>query len=201
MDSGVPPKEGQDEITLSNSEDEMDFLNSISLGTPKTPFEVSTLAPFEANVSEETPPLPFGATPSPFKANVSEETSPSPLKATNSLPIDVEISLSSEGKKDSQLSLETLVTKLKALFSTPPHEVKVKEANSLASELWKSNEESLMCIGEAIRAIHPTDEHLFEDLILWRKALRYEHALHDITVLNLLVYNGTHESTTKNYIL
>ena len=31
--------------------------------------------------------------------------------------------------------------KAEALFSTAPHEVKVIEANSLASELWKSNEE------------------------------------------------------------
>ena len=69
MENEVPPKEGQDEITLSYSDDEMDFLNSISvsLGTPKTPFEVSTSAPFEANISEETPPLPFEASPSPLE--------------------------------------------------------------------------------------------------------------------------------------
>ena len=196
MEDGVPPKEGQDEITLSNSDDEMEFLNSISvsLGTPKTPLEVSISPPFEANVSEETSP-PLGASPSPLEANVSDETSLLPSKATNSLPNNEESSLSSEGKKDSKSSLETLVTKLKALFSTPPHEVKVIAANSLASELWQTNEEILMRIGEAIRALHPTNENLFEDLILWRKALRYEHALREY-LLDLL-YRVFHGKTSE----
>ena len=193
MEDVVPPKEGQDEITLSNSDDEMEFLNSISvsLGTPKTPFEVSTSAPLEASVSEETPHLmPFEAS-LPLEANVSEETSPAPFKATNSLPLNAESSLSFKGEKDSQLSFETLVTKLKALFTTPPHEVKVEKANSLASELWQTNEEILMRIGEAIRALHPTEENVFEDLILWRKALRYEHTLREY-LLDLLhrVFHG-----------
>ena len=145
----------------------------------------------EASVSEETPHLmPFEAS-LPLEANVSEETSPAPFKATNSLPLNAESSLSFKGEKDSQLSFETLVTKLKALFTTPPHEVKVEKANSLASELWQTNEEILMRIGEAIRALHPTEENVFEDLILWRKALRYEHTLREY-LLDLLhrVFHG-----------
>ena len=59
------------------------------------------------------------------------------------------------------------------------------EANSLASELWKSNEEILMRIGEVIRALHPADENLLQDLILWRKALRYKHTLRE-DLLDLL---------------
>ena len=59
-------------------------------------------------------------------------------------------------------------------------------ANSLASELWKSNDlQILMRIGETIRVLHPTDENLFEDLILWRKALRYKHTLRE-DLLDLL---------------
>ncbi|KAL5248808.1 hypothetical protein ACHWQZ_G017860 [Mnemiopsis leidyi] len=160
------PKDSQDDLVLANTDDEMEFLDSIT-------------------VSIETAQEPFEATLSPFEANVSEETATLPLEAPNSLPLDVESSLSPKEKKESMLSLETLVTKLKALFTTPPHNVNVEEANSLASKLWRTNEEILMRIGEAIRTLHPTDENLFEDLILWRKALRYEHALRE-DLLDLL---------------
>lgn len=160
------PKDSQDDLVLANTDDEMEFLDSIT-------------------VSIETAQEPFEATLSPFEANVSEETATLPLEAPNSLPLDVESSLSPKEKKESMLSLETLVTKLKALFTTPPHNVNVEEANSLASKLWRTNEEILMRIGEAIRTLHPADENLFEDLILWRKALRYEHALRE-DLLDLL---------------